>query len=552
MRNFLQIYVLIYIVFVFSEVNGQVGHSSASTSLNWGDYVKTGLSESGNRFLQITVQGNNSFWHGSFIINGTYSFTPDLTWNNVTLTSWSGVNATQDVVTVLIMSDGPTTSFSPIHIVVKTMPTGLGGSATMHITASGHNVGSQLNLVSSSSAPYAHTMASSVGTYDPVTKPWIENNYLKSNNTNYLKYRNNYSRFEPNFTGILDNIQMVIPNWLTIGKGGYSNTEEARLDITGNKPTLVMSVPDNSSYLNYARNGGFNLGVECENDGFGLGNGLQNADTRLVVNKNNSEKGNFYFGVNRLDIVGSQLPRWNSKNLATQEWAATNFLPIGGGGVSGNLGIGTNSPQSKLHLNVGGQQGLNIPLLLQNVTCGDNERNSIGIGFVNECNGSWLKAAIVQERTRGYGVGPIHFLVNNFESTASTDLSDIRLSIQPNGNVLIGKTTQTNVNYKLDVAGHIRAEKLVVNTTGADFVFDSTYKLPSLVEVEQFIQKNKHLPKIASANEMQTNGLDVGENQTKLLQKIEELTLYIIELDKKVAAQKKELEGLKRKRKFNK
>lgn len=100
------------------------------------------------------------------------------------------------------------------------------------------------------------------------------------------------------------------------------------------------------------------------------------------------------------------------------------------------------------------------------------------------------------------------------------------------GNVLVGKTSPTNTAYKLDVGGKIRADEIVVNTTGADFVFDSTYNLRSLPELETFIKQNKHLPEIAPAKEMQENGVSAGEMQAKLLQKIEELTLYVIELKK--------------------
>jgi hypothetical protein len=101
-----------------------------------------------------------------------------------------------------------------------------------------------------------------------------------------------------------------------------------------------------------------------------------------------------------------------------------------------------------------------------------------------------------------------------------------------NGNVLIGKTTQTNTNYKLDVAGKVRANEVTVNTTGADFVFEKNYKLLSLPEVENYITQHKHLPDISPATEMQNNGVSVGEMQAKLLQKVEELTLYLIELKK--------------------
>lgn len=108
------------------------------------------------------------------------------------------------------------------------------------------------------------------------------------------------------------------------------------------------------------------------------------------------------------------------------------------------------------------------------------------------------------------------------------------------GNLLIGKTSQTNSSYLLDVNGPARANQVVVNTTGADFVFNPGYPLPPLAEVEKYIQANHHLPDIASAAQMQDQGLDLGENQTRLLQKIEELTLYVIDQNKQLEALKKE------------
>lgn len=102
----------------------------------------------------------------------------------------------------------------------------------------------------------------------------------------------------------------------------------------------------------------------------------------------------------------------------------------------------------------------------------------------------------------------------------------------PTGSLLINKTSQTNPSYKLDVNGKIRANEIVVNTTGADYVFEDNYKLKALDEVESFIEENNHLPGIPSAVEMQAEGMSVGELNTKLLEKVEELTLYMIELKK--------------------
>lgn len=108
------------------------------------------------------------------------------------------------------------------------------------------------------------------------------------------------------------------------------------------------------------------------------------------------------------------------------------------------------------------------------------------------------------------------------------------MMVLKNGNVLINKNSQGNAAYKLDVNGIIRANEVVINTTGADFVFEKEYKLMSLELLEQNINKNKHLPGIPSACEMQKNGVSLSELNTSLLQKVEELTLYIIEQNKRI------------------
>jgi hypothetical protein len=102
------------------------------------------------------------------------------------------------------------------------------------------------------------------------------------------------------------------------------------------------------------------------------------------------------------------------------------------------------------------------------------------------------------------------------------------------GNVGIG--TQNTFGYKLAVNGTIGAKKVIVETTGVwpDYVFEGEYKLHTLKELENYITTNKHLPEIPTAQEIQENGQDLGEMNVKLLQKVEELTLYIIEQQKHI------------------
>lgn len=93
---------------------------------------------------------------------------------------------------------------------------------------------------------------------------------------------------------------------------------------------------------------------------------------------------------------------------------------------------------------------------------------------------------------------------------------------------------------ELRVAGNVTAKKVKVTLTGwPDYVFAKEYKLPTIQELDQYIQKHKHLPDIPSAEEVTKEGIDLGEMNKKLLQKIEELTLHIIELNKRVSAMEK-------------
>jgi uncharacterized coiled-coil protein SlyX len=93
------------------------------------------------------------------------------------------------------------------------------------------------------------------------------------------------------------------------------------------------------------------------------------------------------------------------------------------------------------------------------------------------------------------------------------------------------------------VNGPIRAKSLTLSQTGwPDYVFDSSYRLMTLQQVERYIHTNRHLPGITSAAEIEKEGLSVGDIQSGLLKKIEELTLYSIDQEKKISSQEKQLD----------
>ena len=150
----------------------------------------------------------------------------------------------------------------------------------------------------------------------------------------------------------------------------------------------------------------------------------------------------------------------------------------------------------------------------------------------------------------------IDYKKNLYFRSNSIDLSCSSLLLESTGNVGVGFNTSYNPNvgavtqgYKFAVNGGILCEevKVIADVPGADYVFDNDYKLMNLKELEKYIHQNNHLPEIPSANEFKTNGYKVGEMDNLLLQKIEELTLYLIEQNKIIQEQEKKIQTLEEK-----
>jgi hypothetical protein len=188
---------------------------------------------------------------------------------------------------------------------------------------------------------------------------------------------------------------------------------------------------------------------------------------------------------------------------------------------SGQVGIGTIAPAAKLDI----AATTYLVGRFKNINQVSTADGSTAVDIANSAGTSFR--LVTSGKNNGIGIATNQFYI---EKTGTGAL----FTINTLGNVLIAKTVQTNTSYKLDVNGKIRANEIVVNTTGADFVFADSYKLSTLKEVELFVKANKHLPGIASASEMTEQGMEVGELTKTLLQKVEELTLYIIEQQKQI------------------
>jgi len=131
-------------------------------------------------------------------------------------------------------------------------------------------------------------------------------------------------------------------------------------------------------------------------------------------------------------------------------------------------------------------------------------------------------------------------LDNDLSTTGNLMVSGAGNHYIENGNFGIGTKSPAE---KLSVKGKIRAQEIKVETANwPDYVFEKDYQLPSLDEIEQHIKEKGHLQGIPSAEEVKANGVELGEMNAKLLKKIEELTLIVIQLNKKVEQQSIKLE----------
>lgn len=148
----------------------------------------------------------------------------------------------------------------------------------------------------------------------------------------------------------------------------------------------------------------------------------------------------------------------------------------------------------------------------------------------------------------GYDKNMTPFNITSYDTNGKTDVTDqftmqTLITTTSLGYVGIGTDDPKST---LDVRGAIIADAVEIKVNkGADFVFSSGYELKPLLEIETFVKENQHLPDIPSEKDMIQNGVNINELQIKLLQKIEELTLYIIEQNKEIKYLKKELKELK-------
>jgi hypothetical protein len=310
---------------------------------------------------------------------------------------------------------------------------------------------------------------------------------------------------------------------------------------------IVVSNNKNTGGGGWALNG--NSGTNPTNDFIGT---IDNQP--FTIKSNNQTVAAFQYGSPSNNYIGTNFQRTGVGIIGTG--APTHTLEVGladlAGGSQGALGIRGTSYMNHFNYSAtedvyirGGKAGSNVIISdipdLGNVTIGTNIpdantkltlqtaadfstalsiRNPSGSAKFNAYIGGPSNGNTISLGTPG--AMPIALYTNSAN----------RMFITAGGNVGIGTDNPTN---KLSVYGNIRSTEVIVETANwPDYVFNKKYQLQSLVDLEKYIQQYNHLPNIPAANEIEKNGLQLGDMQKKMMEKIEELTLYIIQQQKEI------------------
>ena len=363
------------------------------------------------------------------------------------------------------------------------------------------------------------------------------------------------------------------PNSKLHVKGGAGEQVQGQIHITGNGET-----GPGDAYISFHEgaesNSKWSLGVKDNDDAFAISHGLTlDAEPRFIIsdvtgnigigtsnpssklhikgNPGEQQLGQIHITGNGESGPGDAYISFHEGVESNSKWALgvkdnDNAFAISHGltmdaeprfaisDVTGYVGVGTVNPQANLHISSG--------------TSGDS-KFIIEADSYNDDEGD---NPMLEFRQDGGAVGAYFgFDTNNFGNNilgigtrylGSDSWNTMTINTQT-GNVGIGKLTPT---AKLHVDGNIISEEIKVeNVEPADFVFEPNYNLMPLAETEAYIKANRHLPEVPSAAEMKANGLELGKMNMLLLQKIEEITLHMIEQQKEIQTLKNEMILLK-------
>jgi hypothetical protein len=241
-----------------------------------------------------------------------------------------------------------------------------------------------------------------------------------------------------------------------------------------------------------------------------------------------------YIQSRRPDNSGStemQLRTWNNGS-------ASEAIRIKG---NGNVGIGETNPAKKLYIQVSSHgDGLTINNSVDQggtyISLADHDGKQANIvSFTDDFADANFKNSLQFFARSGKNI--------HFATSSTTSSGTNKMVILNNGNVGIGTS---NPSELLTVKGKILAGEVQIENVSniPDYVFEEDYNLRSIAEVDSYIKENKHLPDVPSASELEENGYNIGDMNNILLKKVEELTLYVIDLKKNNEDQQKLIEQL--------
>jgi len=299
---------------------------------------------------------------------------------------------------------------------------------------------------------------------------------------NYWTYRGDVNG------GWVELLHSLDKHWTRVGTTVY-NLNPGNIGLGTNSPTEKLSINAIDPAINFLNNG--------TEKGF-----LQSSGNHMRIGTyNTNATGNLFFhtmGIDRMSVT-----------------------------YEGKIGIGISNPVGRFQIG-----------------SGDNASETThGYLMMGPVNGANLVLDNNEILARNNGNSSHLYLQNSGGNVYIGDAANFnsahRLGVDGNtvvtGNLRVG-TTATPSGYRLAVDGKVICTELMVRLVSnwPDYVFSNHYKLRSIQDLENFINKNNHLPGIPSANEIESTGLSVGEMQKLQMEKIEELTLYIIELKKEI------------------
>jgi len=383
-----------------------------------------------------------------------------------------------------------------------------------------------------------------IGTTNPTDKLEISGGNLIVNRPSNKVDRNGineFSAFEINnsfTTGQSGYVKVFYPSYNNLLFGadydGHIGGVQPNIQF-GQKNTPFLTVVNNGSNTGNVGIGTINPGTKLEVNG----DILESSDNSVITIKDDniglvkkaSDSGVWAVGSNYNHRFG----KWSTPSL-TGNISSGTFIEQMRINNNGNVGIGVTNPSKKLEVAT---------------------NTSLGEFRLRPADGLYQDYRLdIVAAAADIGAVRMSIKDNVFLKTYGYyDLTGLSLGVagyedlfhlKDSGNVGIGTTTP---DQRLTVKGKIHAEEVIVdlNVPVADYVFKPNYKLMPLPEVEQFVKTNSHLPEIPSAGEITKNGLSMGEMQNKLLQKVEELTLYMISQQKTIDQQQAQIKELNNK-----